>query len=156
MIRISTKTRYALRALLEMACRNDRAIFSLGELARHQKISRQYLEIIFATLKKHGMVLSRAGKNGGFYLPSNLETISILRIAEALEGEIDIVNCLKSPKPCKRFTICAARMIWQELNTAIKTTLASKNLKDLSTQKEIQKTCDYLFTTTQKHRREKQ
>ena len=146
MIKISTKTRYAFRALLEIACRNDRKYFSLGELSRHQNISRKYLENIFGVLRKKGIVSSRIGKNGGFYLSEDIESISILRILEALEGEIDIVNCKTNRRICDRIMFCPAKGIWQELNATIKKTLASKNLKDLSRKKEIQEKCFYVLS----------
>lgn len=150
MIKISTKTRYALRALLEIACRRDKPIFNLGELSRHQDISRKYLEHIFSALKKRGVVLSRAGRNGGFYLPRHLKDITILRILEALEGEVDIVDCRNSWRKCERISFCPAKAIWQELNAAIKKILDSKNLQDLSTKKEIREKCSYIFSKYKK------
>ncbi|MFH0838744.1 MAG: Rrf2 family transcriptional regulator [Candidatus Omnitrophota bacterium] len=152
MIKISTKTRYALRALLEMACRrNGQKLFSLGELSRHQNISRKYLEIIFSTLRKRDIVASRVGKNGGFYLPADLSHISLLKILETLEGKVDIVDCQNPQRKCKRFDYCAAKGIWQELNTSVKNILASKNLKELSEQKEIREKCTPGFLQRKKH-----
>ena len=141
MIKISTRTRYALRALLEMACRQDRKLFQLEELSRHQEISRKYLENIFAVLKKNHIVYSRVGKNGGFYLPENIKNISLLRILEALEGKVVIVSCVKNGKRCQRLSNCPANRIWNELNTAIRSILASKNLQELSKNKTIRMNC---------------
>ncbi|HOW35089.1 MAG TPA: Rrf2 family transcriptional regulator [Candidatus Omnitrophota bacterium] len=146
MIKISTKTRYALRALLEMACRNDRKLFRLEELSDHQNISRKYLENIFAILKKHHIVHSRVGKNGGFYLPTNIKEISLLKVLEALEGKVAIVHCLDSRNECERVAFCPANGIWNELNTAIKNILAGKNLKDLSAKEKIRRKCSYVLS----------
>ncbi len=143
MLKMSTRTRYALRSLLEMACRPGQGPFKLAELARHQGISRKYLENIFGVLREHGIVRSKIGKNGGFFLPGGLEKISILRIVEVLEGKVDIVRCVGPAKRCKRLSICPASMIWRELNTAIKSVLAAKHLKDLAGQEDIRKKCAY-------------
>ena len=144
MIRISRKTRYALRALLEMACETEKKIFKLDELSRHQGISRKYLETIFTTLKKRGIIMSKVGKKGGFYLPRNLKSITILRLLETLEGKLDIVNCKDSWHTCKRINFCPANAIWNELNTTLKTILASKNLQNLSQLREVQHKCAHI------------
>ena len=146
MLKISTKTRYALRALLEMACRNDKQRFTLRELAAHQNISRKYLENIFAILRKHHIVKSDKGKNGGFYFAANLKDISVLRIMEALEGKLDLVNCRHSGRMCTRISFCPTRNIWQELNKILKDDLISRNLKDLSSQKDILDKWSYLLS----------
>ena len=122
-----------------MAYCQDKKLFQLKELSQHQDISRKYLENIFSVLKKHHMVLSKVGKNGGFYLPHNLKKISLLNILEALEGKIDIVNCQNKNNPCLRVSFCPAKGIWDELNKSIKKTLAAKNLLDLSHEKDIRK-----------------
>ena len=133
-----------------MACRNDRKLFNLKELSRHQKISRKYLENIFGILKKDGLIFSRVGKNGGFYLPAEIKNISLLRILEALEGKVDIVACRRGRGPCEKIIFCPARLIWQELNAAIKKILASKNLKDLSIKREIRNKCSYMIMRARK------
>ena len=153
MLKISTKTRYALRAMLEMACRKGQKLFSLGELSAHQHISRKYLEQIFRQLKIKGLVKSRVGKLGGFYLPENLRAITILRILEALEGDIQIVDCRKKATQCDNILFCPAKGIWQEVNTSIKKILASKNLKELSVNKKIREGCSYFFLPNKKPRR---
>jgi Rrf2 family protein len=150
MIRISTKTRYALRALLEMACTGDRKYFLLRELSYHQNISRKYLEAIFQRLRKCGIVHSRVGKNGGFYLPSNLKSITILKVLEALEGKIDIVNCRSDWHSCERALFCPSRNIWQELSGSIRKLLAAQNLKDLSEKKDILEKCCYVLLRSKK------
>lgn len=153
MIRISTKTRYALRALLEMACTKDKKVFLLKDLSRHQNISRKYLEQIFHVLRRHKIVCSRVGKRGGFYLPPDLSTITILRILEALEGRLDIVNCQKTWRNCERIFFCPSRAIWQELNTTLKKLLASKNLGALSQEKDIQKKCSFVVARTARRKK---
>jgi Rrf2 family transcriptional regulator, cysteine metabolism repressor len=150
MIRISTKTRYALRALLEMACTKDKKLFQLRELSYHQKISRKYLEAIFHTLKRHKIVHSKVGKNGGFYLPADLKSISILRVLEALEGKIDVVNCQKHWRNCERILFCPSRNIWQELSASMRKLLAAQNLKEMSEKKEIREKCSYVLLKFQK------
>ena len=153
MLKISTKTRYGLRALLEMACCKGKKCFTLKELAKHQNISRKYLENIFALLKKRGIVHSIQGKKGGFYLTSQLKDISILKIIETLEGEVDLVNCYHFNQPCEMADFCTVRTVWHELNKSIKKILASKNLEDLSQEREIQEKCAYLIKRSKKNKR---
>jgi len=153
MLKISTKTRYALRSLLEMACRKEKKCFHLEELARHQNISRKYLENIFRALRKHGIVKSRKGRKGGFYLTSDLRGVTVLKIFEALEGKVEIVDCKHTGKMCERVTFCPTRAIWQELNNIIKNKLNSKNLKSLSKKKDIQRKCSHLLLRVKKTRK---
>lgn len=142
MLKISTKTRYALRALLEMAYNKKQKIFQLEELSQHQNISRKYLEHIFAVLKKEGLVHSRVGKNGGFYLGEHTEKISLLKILETMEGRVAVVNCRDHGHTCARLSFCPGNIIWNEVNDSIRKVLASKNLKNLSTEEAIRTKCD--------------
>ena len=155
MIRISRKTRYALRALIEMACGKKGQLFYLKDLAIHQNISRKYLEIIFAMLRKQGIVNSRVGKKGGFYINPGLKNISALRILESLEGKIEIVECTYRGRPCDRVVFCPTRAIWKDLNKTVRNYLAAINLKDLSSKKDIQKKCSYLTPSSKKHKLKK-
>ena len=151
MLKISTKTRYALRALLEMACREDKKLFRLGELARDQNISRKYLDIIFSTLRKHHLVCSKVEKNGGLYLSPSFKKLSILTILETLEGKIDIVDCRhEGGRPCERMKFCHARGIWEEINASIKQILNSKNLFELAQSKDIRHKCAILKSQNRK------
>ena len=145
MLKISTKTRYALRSLLEMATRKDQKIFRLEELSKHQLISRKYLENIFAGLRRSGIVQSRVGKNGGFYLPAKSFNVSLLEIQEALEGRITLVHCLNARPRCQRLSFCPANMIWNEVNEDFRKALASRKLKDLVAQEKVRIKCDLLL-----------
>lgn len=144
MIKISRKTRYALRALIEMACGKKKQLFYLKDLAKHQNISRKYLEIIFSILRKHGIVNSRVGKKGGFYINPDLKNISALRILECLEGKIEIVECKHKGRACDRVIFCPTRAIWKDLNRTIRDYLSAINLKELSSKKDIQKNVPFL------------
>ncbi len=155
MLRLSTKTRYALRTLLEMACQKEKDIFTLAELSLHQNISRKYLEQIFRLLKKNGIVTSHIGKQGGFSLPKDLKTITLLNIITALEGKIKLVDCQTNTNNCERTAFCPAKGIWQEINTTVEQLLASKNLLDLSKNEEIRQKCAYFFLHPKQHRRGK-
>jgi Rrf2 family protein len=130
MLKISTKTRYAIRALVEMA-NDSKQLHLLDQLALHQNISRKYLENIFALLKKGSIVQSKVGKNGGFYLREKLETITLLRIYELMEGEVEVVSCRSRKRSCPRLSFCPVSPVWSEVSAQIKKTLASKSLKDL-------------------------
>lgn len=130
MLKISTKTRYAIRALVEMA-NDSKQLHLLDQLALHQNISRKYLENIFALLKKGSIVQSKVGKNGGFYLREKLETITLLRIYELMEGNLEVVSCRSRMKNCPRLSFCPVSPVWSEVSSQIKEILASKSLRDL-------------------------
>jgi Rrf2 family protein len=142
MLKISTKTRYALRALLEMAYNKKQKLFRLEELSQHQNISRKYLENIFTLLRKEGIIRSRVGKNGGFYLAEKIEKISVLRILEAMEGEVMVVRCHDHGHVCARLSFCPGNIIWNEVNASIRKVLASKNLRNLSHEEAVRIKCD--------------
>lgn len=131
MLKISTKTRYAIRALVEMASDSGR-LHLLDQIALHQKISRKYLENIFALLKKGGIVQSKVGKNGGFYLCKSLESITLLKVYELMEGELEIVSCQNTKKRCSRISFCPVSPVWSKINLQIKEILASRSLRDLA------------------------
>lgn len=125
-----------------MAYNKKQKLFQLEELSRHQNISRKYLEHIFAVLKKEGIVQSRVGKNGGFYLGAHTERVSLLRILETMEGKVAVVECRDHGHPCARLSFCPGNIIWNEVNDSIRKVLASKNLKNLATQEAIRTKCD--------------
>lgn len=140
MLKISTKTRYAIRALVEMA-NDSKQLHLLDQLALHQNISRKYLENIFALLKKGSIVQSKVGKNGGFYLREKLETITLLRIYELMEGNLEVVSCRSRIKNCPRLSFCPVSPVWSEVNSQIKEILASKSLRDLCESNRAEASC---------------
>jgi Rrf2 family cysteine metabolism transcriptional repressor len=103
----------------------------LRDIAQRQGISKKYLEQIIFGLEKSGMVRSVRGTHGGYLLNKQPAQISVLDIAEAIEGEITIRKCVEDPTDCLRSEICSARLVWCNLTEAIRNALASYSLADL-------------------------
>lgn len=130
---ISTKGRYALRVMTDLALHTDSGYISLADIANRQEISLKYLEAIIALLNKSGLVESLRGKSGGYRLKKNPEEYTLREILEITEGAIVPVNCacVTRDGDCKRSALCPTMPVWQRLDTMIRDYLDSVTLKDL-------------------------
>ena len=132
-MRLNTKSRYAVMALADMArFENDKPI-SLRDISLRQSISLQYLEQIFLKLKKHNLVKSIRGTNGGYILAKNANSIKLSEIFTALNEKVKTIGCEKhSKKGCNgRSFKCITHNLWDELDIHINTFFENKNLNDL-------------------------
>lgn len=129
---ISTKGRYALRVLIDMAEHQANGYVPLKEVAERQEISEKYLESIVKTLVQDGVLAGLRGKGGGYRLSVSPEQCSVGRILRITEGTLAPVACLeaKSP-PCDRAASCRTLSMWQGLNTMINQYLDSYTIADL-------------------------
>jgi len=127
-MRISTKSQYGLRAMVYLAKCKDK-ICSLKTISKKEGISFDYLEKIISKLEKAGLVKSKKGVQGGYFLAKSPQKIRIGEIIKVLEGEMVLVKCLKyfCPKEKK----CLTKNFWQKLNKAINSALNSMTLTDL-------------------------
>ncbi len=130
-MKLSTKSRYAIRALVELVQSYSDKPVSIRDIAERQNVSLRYLENIFHDLKKGGIVTSSQGKNGGFMPAAGIRSVSVLKVIEILEGKIAVVDCTDHPKSCKKYSQCSSRDIWQKLNDRICETLEGTTLGDL-------------------------
>ncbi|WP_395151943.1 RrF2 family transcriptional regulator [uncultured Allofournierella sp.] len=129
---ISTKGRYALRVMLDLASSPPEDYVSLAGIAERQSISMKYLEAIVALLNKAGFLESRRGKSGGYRLSRSPETYSICAILKAAEGELTPVNCRGcSDGDCPRADQCSTLPLWLRLEALVDGFLESITLKDL-------------------------
>lgn len=130
-MKVSTKGRYAIRFLLDLALHDQSKPVSLNEIAKRQDISEKYLWQIAANLKSAGLVSAVSGKRGGFLLAKPPENISLQDILEILEGNSSLVDCVHDLTACKRSTTCVAREMWHEASEQIVQVLTSFTLADL-------------------------
>ncbi len=135
-MKITTKTRYGIRALLDLAIHDTNLPISLHEIAQRQNISLHYLEQIVSPLVRAGILTSTRGINGGVKLSKPPEDINLMHVFELLEGRINLLDCTVDPKSCLSSGECATRDLWQKLEIAIKDTLFSMTLKDLADQQQ--------------------
>lgn len=132
-MKISTKGRYAIRALthLAKAFEEDKPI-TIKELSKKEKISNRYLENIFVKLRKAGIVKSYKGEKGGFFLTGAPDTITMYDILRAVENLMEPSECIIDKKFCNRFKKCGMRRIWIKFNEHIDKFLKNINLKEIT------------------------
>ena len=133
---ISTKGRYALRVMMDLAEQKERGHIPLKEIAERQQISKKYLEIIVRELVSGGLVEGVSGKGGGYRLCRKPEEYSIGEILELTEGSLAVVACLEKGAPeCPRAGECETLPLWTEYNKLVRDFFYGKKLSDLITKK---------------------
>lgn len=131
-MKISTRGRYAIRVMLDLAEHNTGAYIPLMDIAKRQEISEKYLEAIVGTLSKNGFVRSLRGKGGGYQLMHAPEEYTIGSILRLTEGSLAPVACLKEDAEiCQKQDYCKTLPLWKGLNEVINDYLDSKTLADL-------------------------
>lgn len=132
---VSTKGRYALRVMLELAQSQPDAYMPLPLIAQRQGISEKYLESIIAILSRAGLVEGLRGKGGGYRLTRSSANYSVGEILRLTEGSLAPVTCLEGTEnPCPRAGECTTLPMWQKLDDMINTYLDSVSLSDLLSQ----------------------
>ena len=128
---ISTKGRYALRVMLELAQGEPGECMPLPVIAQRQGISEKYLESIIAVLARAGLVEGQRGKGGGYRLSRDLKDYSVGEIVRLTEGSLAPVSCLEGENTCPRADKCLSLPVWEKLDTLINDYLDSVSLADL-------------------------
>ena len=118
-MKISTKGRYALRLMLDLAVNNTGEPISLKDIARRQEISDKYLEQIISVLNKAKYVKSIRGAQGGYILTKKPEEYTIGMILRLTEGSLAPVACVEEENTCEKIHDCATILVWQKMNEAI-------------------------------------
>lgn len=131
-MKISTKGRYALRLMLDLALNADDELIRIKDIADRQSISEKYLEQIISPLKKAGLVRSLRGAQGGYRLTRKPEDYTVGMILRITEGEMAPVACLDDPENlCERAQECVTLRVWEMLDDAIKGVIDHVTLKNL-------------------------
>ena len=133
-MRLSTKSRYGVRAIFDIAYHSEGLKTQVKNISRRQGISPRYLEQIFQKLKKAGILGSKRGPSGGYFLNKKPEEITLGEIIRITEGSIDPVLCINpedSSQPCERSGECVTRIIWNEAGNRLKEYFDSVTIKDL-------------------------
>ena len=129
---ISTKGRYALRVMLDLAGHRESGYIPLAEIAARQKISEKYLESILSVLSKAGMLDALRGKGGGYRLTKAPEQYTAGQILRLTEESLAPVACLEqNPIECSRMSECRTLPMWRKLNTMIQDFFDGITLADL-------------------------
>jgi len=133
-MRLSTKIRYGIIGIFDIAYHNDGKTTHVKDISKRQGISGRYLEQIFYRLKKKGILNSERGPRGGYYLAKKPEDITLFDVIEAIEGPIEIVFCLsekEKKKICKKIDICVIFPILKELSNKINDFFKDITIKDI-------------------------
>jgi Rrf2 family protein len=130
-MKISTKGRYGLRVLLDIAKYQEHGPVILRDIAKRQDISEKYLWQVINPMKSAGFVTSVRGAKGGYMLARDIEEITLLDIVTILEGPVCVVDCVDDPETCVRSTVCVTRDSWRQVEESIKATMAGITLKKL-------------------------
>jgi Rrf2 family protein len=141
-MRISTRTRYGMRAILELALAykaGKAGPLQIKVIAERQNISNKYLEQLIAIIKSAGLVRSIRGPHGGYVLAKSPEDIKLSEIFRVLEGPVFTVECVENKEACASFADCITRRLWIEVNDAILNVLTNKTLQDLVEMSEKEK-----------------
>jgi Rrf2 family protein len=118
-MKLSTKSTYGLRALIDLAVYSEEEIVSISSIATRENISLSYLEQLVAKLKKAGLVVSIRGAGGGYQLAREASEISVGDILRALEGNLEAVKCPGLSNSCEEADMCVTKFVWGKINNAI-------------------------------------
>ncbi len=130
-MKISTKGRYGLRILLDLATHQNKGPVNLGDISKRQGISEKYLWQVINLAKSAGLINSARGPKGGYSVARPNDQISVLEIISALEGPIILVDCLDKSENCERNATCVTREVWAKIEASMKKTMAGITLQDL-------------------------
>ncbi|WP_027721294.1 RrF2 family transcriptional regulator [Maridesulfovibrio zosterae] len=130
-MKLTTRSRYGTRLLLDIALHSANGPVPSKDSARREEISLKYLEKILKILKESGYIIGKRGPNGGNILTMEPDEISLGRLTQALEGDETVLDCEGDVTTCPRAAVCLRRSIWDDANRAMYKMLDSYTLADL-------------------------
>lgn len=136
-MRLTTKGRYAVTAMLDLALHSDSGPVSLADISARQGISLSYLEQLFARLRQFNLVKSVRGPGGGYQLASSTCDISVAQVVDAVSESLDATRC-EGKGNCQEGEVCLTHHLWQDLSAQIHRFLNSISLADLVARSDIQ------------------
>lgn len=145
-MKVSTKGRYALRMLLDLAEHQTDGYIALKDIAERQNISKKYLEQIIPVLNNSGMLKTNRGSQGGYRLAKNPDQYTVGSVLRLTEGDMAPVACADAePVECERCGECAMRPVWQGLYRAVNEYLDGITLQDILDQQKERYINDYVI-----------
>ena len=136
-MRLTTKGRYAVTAMLDLAIHSDRGPVSLAEVSKRQEISLSYLEQLFSKLRKAELVTSVRGPGGGYTLSRGLGAIYVAQIVDAVNESIDATSC-GGKGNCQQGEVCLTHHLWSDLSDQIHRFLSDISLEKLVSRHDVQ------------------
>ena len=147
MLRISTKGRYGLRSMVDLAVYSSDAPVSLSSIADRQGLSTGYLEQVFSALRKAGLVTGIKGMGGGYILSQEPSSITVGDVLRVLEGNLNVADS-KGGSPMGESSIeyCIENMVWKRMNEALNRAADSVTLDELATEhKKLNNSWDHMY-----------
>jgi Rrf2 family protein len=142
-VKLSTKSRYGLRALIEIAKNYNISPVKRKEISANQKISDSYLENILILLKTSRIIETTRGINGGYVLCRKPSEITVFEILSVLEGPMDLVECVFTPEVCEKSATCSTRIVWSEMAHLWQQHFSQRTLLDLLESEKSKNALDY-------------
>lgn len=130
-MKLSTKTRYGTRILIELALNKDKGALQVSKIAASQQIPVKYLEQLLRTMKLAGIVKSIRGPKGGHLLAKSPKNITLGQIVRLFEGQTDLVECVSSPEKCDMASECLVRHAWYDATRVLYDKLDNISIDDL-------------------------
>lgn len=133
-MKLSTKGRYGLRAMVDLAENAEDGPVSIQTIADRQELSEKYLEQLLGRLKRAGLVTSVRGIQGGYQVAGDPADISVGDVLRALEGDLTLVDCagFEEDTACRTAKHCVTKYVWRKINDSIQSTVNGISLKELA------------------------
>lgn len=135
-MRLTTKGRYAVTAMLDLALHSAQGPVSLADISHRQGISLSYLEQLFAKLRRQQLVSSVRGPGGGYRLSCELSGISVAQVVDAVSESLDATRC-EGKGDCQQGAVCLTHHLWEDLSAQIHHFLSDISLADLVARRDI-------------------
>ncbi len=130
-MKVSTKGRYGLRILLDLALHDSGTPRMIRDIAESQQISEKYISRLIIELRRAALVRSIRGSKGGYRIAKAPEEITLLEVLEVMEGPVSIVDCVRKPEQCCRVALCPTRDIWERVNNDIRSSMSKVTLREI-------------------------
>ena len=133
-MKLSTRGEYAARAMLELSLHHGKRRLHIREISEAQDIPPRFLEQILLTLKRSGLLRSKKGPNGGYYLAMDPDEISVAEVIRVLDGPLAPIDCVSvtAHEVCPRESYCGLRWLWKDVRDAIAEILEKTTFQDLA------------------------
>ena len=130
-MKLSTKSRYGTRAIIDIAQNSEHGSTMLKDIAARQSLSPKYLDHILSALRRSGIIKNIRGKGGGYILTRAPENITVKDIVEAVDGVFEPVECILNTALCDKVSFCATRDVWLKMKEAVDGVLEEATLQSL-------------------------
>ena len=134
-MKVSTRFRYGLRFLVDLAAHYNKGPVLLKDIAKCERISKKYLEQIVIILRTAGLISAIRGSKGGYFLTKSPKKILLADIYQILEGPFAPVDCINNPSICGLVRTCPTRGLWKKLTQCIKQSFGNQTLADITKDK---------------------